>query len=145
MQCGIADYSLFRWHSSQSAKKSYFDWHNYFIITRQITNDLWLINLQHRLSEHPLSLPCSEEWWLFSVQVAQQPKYKKLYFDRHDYFLITSQIAKRSLINFKLAAQAKWTSTFITMLWGIAGYSLFRWHGSQSAKIRILFDMILTR
>jgi len=51
--------------------------------------------------------------------------------------------SKKSQINFKLAAQAKCTSTFITMLQRRAGYSLLRWHGSPSIKICISIDVAI--
>jgi len=51
--------------------------------------------------------------------------------------------SKQSQIKFKRAAQAKGTSTFIIMLWGRAGYSLFKWQGSPSVEIRISIDVAI--
>jgi len=117
-------------------KKLYFNRHDYFIITSQIANDLWLLStLQHRLSEHPPSLPCSEEWLVILCPGGTATKVKKIVFWSIRLFHPNQPNSKQSLINFKLAAQAKWTSTFITILWGIADYSQFRCHGSLSKKI----------
>jgi len=91
--------------------------------TSQIANNFWLIfNLHHKTSMH-LHHHAVRNSWLFSVQVAQQ---LKCIFWSTGLFHHNQPVSKQSQINFKLAAQAKWTFTFISMLWGIAGYSLFR-------------------
>ena len=71
---------------SPNLKNSYINQCHYFIITNQITNNFRFIsNLQHRVSEHPPSLPCYEEELAILFSPAQ------LY--QRDNSIATSQIA----------------------------------------------------
>jgi len=74
--------------------------------------------------------------WVFSFRMAWQSKCKISYFwSIWQFHHVHQPDSKPSQNHFKLAVQAKWTSTFIAMLWGIAGYSLLRRRGSP-----IIFD-----